>query len=99
MTLAYNRIEHLLIDLDGVLYRGDRALRAATDFIVFLRQRRISFRLVTNNSTLTPEEYAEKLAGMGVQVTPDEVFTSALATALYLQRSGKAGDSAYVVGE
>lgn len=99
MNLPYERIRHLLIDLDGVLYRGDTALNGAMDFIQWLRQRGITFRLVTNNSTLTPEQYTRKLAAMGIEVSPEDVFTSALATALYLKKHAPDARSAYVIGE
>jgi 4-nitrophenyl phosphatase len=97
--LLLERVRALLIDLDGVLYRGTTALVGAADFIAFLRARGIAFRLITNNATLTPDQYVAKLGGMGIPVGRDELFTSALATALYLQRQGAAGESAFVVGE
>jgi 4-nitrophenyl phosphatase len=97
--LSLARIRALLIDLDGVLYRGATALPGAAKFITFLRERGITFCLITNNSTLTPDQYVAKLTGMGIPVTPDELFTSALATAQYLEREGAAGGTAFVVGE
>jgi 4-nitrophenyl phosphatase len=70
-------ITHLVIDMDGVLYRGDQPSARLREFIAFLRQTPIGFLLVTNNSTRTPEQYADKLARMDAQVTPAEVLTSA----------------------
>jgi 4-nitrophenyl phosphatase len=99
MTFPFERIRHLLVDLDGVLYRGAIPLPRAQDFIVWLQDRRITFRLVTNNATLTPEQYRDKLAMMGIVINAREVFTSALATSLYLKEEGQAGRSAYVIGE
>lgn len=92
-------IRHLLIDLDGVLYLGNSAIPGAVDFIAWLRTRGLGFRLVTNNATLTPEQYVDKLALMGIRVAAEEVFTSSLATALYLQAEGARGQRAYVIGE
>src|SRR5206468_8140213 len=86
VSLAVADIRHLLIDLDGVLYVGTTALPGASEFIGWLRGRGITFRLVTNNATLTPAGYVRKLGGMGIQVGEDEVFTSALASALYLRK-------------
>lgn len=99
MANALTELRFLLIDLDGVLYRGDTALPDAERFICWLRQRGLHFRLVTNNSTLTPAQYVRKLAAMGIEVQADEIFTSALATALYLRERGAAGQSVFVVGE
>ncbi len=79
-------ITHLVIDLDGVLYRGDQPLPGLREFFAFLRQRPIPFILATNNSTRTPQEVVGKLARMGVEVFPEEVLTSGQATARYLAR-------------
>ena len=67
-------IKHLIIDMDGVLYHGDRAMPMLCEFFAFLRERPIPFILATNNSTRTPQEYADKLARMGVQVSPAEIL-------------------------
>lgn len=99
MTIDLDRIRHLLIDLDGVLYRGNTALPGAEEFIAWLRQREIAFRLVTNNATLTPDQYVEKLAAMSVRVQAGEVFTSALATGMYLRDHLDGTETALVVGE
>jgi 4-nitrophenyl phosphatase len=99
MGLPFERIKHLLVDLDGVIYRGTVPLKAAPEFVTWLRHRHIAFRLVTNNATLTPQQYRAKLAAMGIAVEADEIFTSSLATALYLQEQGQAGKSACVIGE
>jgi 4-nitrophenyl phosphatase len=98
VSLAGADIRHLLIDLDGVLYVGTTALPGASEFIGWLRGRGIAFRLVTNNATLTPAGYVRKLGAMGIDVGEDEVFTSALATALYLRKQ-RGMQSAYVIGE
>ena len=99
MSFPFASTRHLLIDLDGVLYRGLQALDGASDFIAWLRSHEIPVRLLTNNSTLTPEQYVEKLAGMGISVDRQEVLTSSIATALYLQGLGASGQRAHAIGE
>lgn len=99
MSFPFSRIRNLLIDLDGVLYRGMTALPGAQAFVKWLHDMDIAFRLVTNNATLTPEQYVQKLAGMGIAIEENEVFTSALATALYLKDAGHSGKSVYVIGQ
>jgi 4-nitrophenyl phosphatase len=99
MDLPFERIKHLLVDLDGVIYRGSAALPAAPEFVMWLRHRQIEFRLVTNNATLTVQQYRAKLEAMGIAVEAEEIFTSSLATARYLQEQGQRGRSAYVIGE
>ena len=50
----------LLLDLDGVVYRGERALPGAVEFFTFLCERGLRFALITNNSTQTPTQFAAK---------------------------------------
>ncbi|MGI6380213.1 MAG: HAD-IIA family hydrolase [Anaerolineae bacterium] len=97
MELA--RVHALLIDLDGVLYRGQAPLPGASELFDFLRERDIDYLLVTNNSTLTREAFVERLAGFDIQVTPDEIMTSAVATAAYLRTLAPEGTKVNVVGE
>lgn len=91
-------ISSLLIDMDGVLYRADVPLPRLHEFIAFLRGRPIPFVLVTNNSTRTPQQYADKLARMGVEIKAAEVLTSGQATARYLARSYPPGSRVHVFG-
>lgn len=99
MTFQLQCVEHLLVDLDGVLYLGSQPLPGADAFVSWIRRQGITFRLVTNNATLTPVQYVAKLAAMGIKVREDEIYTSALATASYLQRQGSSDQTAYVIGE
>lgn len=91
-------ITHLIIDMDGVLYLGDRPMRGLGGFFRFLRERSIRFILATNNSTRTPQEYVKKLAGMGVQVSPEEVLVSGQAAARYLAGEYRPGTRVHVFG-
>ncbi len=94
-----DKIEGLVLDMDGVLYRGDRALRGARELFPALRAAGLSFILLTNNSTLTPDDFSNKLARMGISVQPDLIMTSATATATYLQSNYPAGGGVSVLGE
>src|SRR5512133_4156759 len=91
-------ITHLIIDMDGVLYRGDRPMPCLGEFFAFLRERHIPFILATNNSTRTPQEYVDKLAGMGVRVSPEEILVSGQATARFLRREYPSGTRVHVFG-
>jgi 4-nitrophenyl phosphatase len=88
-----------VIDMDGVLWEGDRPMPGLVEFFAAMRQRQIRFVLATNNAGRTPEQYLSKLARMGVRVTAGEIFTSALATALYLQERSPAGARIFAIGE
>jgi glycerol-1-phosphatase len=87
----------ILLDLDGVLYRGPDPIPGAPEAVERLRAagKRIAF--VTNNSSRTPERVAERLTSFGIRAEPHEVVTSALATADLL--AGRATRSAFVIGE
>ena len=95
---SLTNITHLIIDMDGVLYLGDKPMPYLVDFINFLRERSIQFTLVTNNSTRTPQEYCDKLAAMGVEVSPSEILVSGEATARFLVREYPPGTRVHVFG-
>ena len=87
----------LLFDLDGVLYRGEEPVPAAPVTLAELRRAGARPVFLTNNSSRTPEQVADKLRGLGIQADPAEVVTSALATAELLAARG--GGSAFVIGQ
>jgi 4-nitrophenyl phosphatase len=93
------KLRHVIVDMDGVLYRGNEAIPGTQEFIRFLREQDIGFVLATNNSTRTPQQYVDKLAGMGVSIRPEEVLTSAMATADYLAGIAPPGTRVFVVGQ
>jgi len=88
-----------IIDMDGVLWEGDRPMPGLADFFQTLRERRIKFVLATNNASKTPEQYVSKLAGMGVTVAREEILTSAQAAALYLRQQSANGTKVFAIGE
>ncbi len=92
------RIRYLLADLDGVFYRGDVPLPGAADFVRWLDRAGIPYLFLTNNSTRTPRQYAEKLARLGLPVRPEQVLTSALATRAYLEARAPRGTGIYLIG-
>jgi 4-nitrophenyl phosphatase len=94
-----NSIRHLIIDMDGVLWRGNTPIPGLIEFFDTLRRQGITFILATNNASLTPEQYMDKLAGMGVAVARGEVLTSAQAAALHLAQQPRSGARAFVIGE
>ncbi|NPA75094.1 MAG: HAD-IIA family hydrolase [Euryarchaeota archaeon] len=87
-----------IIDMDGVVYRGSKPLPYASEFIRYLQDNDIEFVFATNNSTLTREKFAEKLARMGIHVSPERIITSSYATAEYLKAHDEPG-AAIIVGE
>ncbi|MET3318657.1 UNVERIFIED_ORG: 4-nitrophenyl phosphatase [Peribacillus simplex] len=87
-----------LIDLDGTMYRGTEQIAEAAGFINELRKRDIPYLFVTNNSSRTPAQVADKLRSLGISTEDDQVFTTSMATANYIAEQ-KEDASVYVVGE
>jgi len=92
-------IQHIIIDMDGVLYRGNEPIPGTAAFLDFLRREEIGFLLATNNATRTPDQFVAKLADMGVTVYPHEILTSSIATAGYLAGIAPPGTRVFVVGQ
>ncbi|MBC8264532.1 MAG: molybdenum cofactor cytidylyltransferase [Anaerolineales bacterium] len=89
----------LIIDMDGVIYRGDQAIVGAKEFVALLQREGVPFLFLTNNSTRTPGQYVTKLDKMGIAIEEKDVLTSAQATALYLEKIALSGSRVYAIGE
>jgi len=87
-----------IIDMDGVLYHGNRLLPGASEFVNWLQSNAKRFLFLTNSSERTPRELAQKLERLGISVSDDHFYTSALATASFLATQSPRG-SAYVIGD
>ncbi len=87
-----------IIDMDGVLYHGNRLLPGASEFVTWLQAQSKRFLFLTNSSERSPRELAQKLERLGIVVSEDHFYTSALATAAFLSSQCPNG-SAYVIGE
>ncbi len=87
-----------IIDMDGVIYHGNRLLPGAAEFVAWLKAKDKRFLFLTNSSERSPVELSQKLARLGIEVDSGHFYTSALATAGFLA-SQKPGGSAYVIGE
>ncbi len=94
-----DRIRAFILDLDGVVYRGQSGIPGAAEFIEYLRERDFPFTLVTNNATRSPDDHMHRLAKMGVSVSTDQILTSATGTARYLSQRYPSGARLYVIGE
>jgi 4-nitrophenyl phosphatase len=95
---ALRDITALVIDMDGVLWRGDDPLPGLVAFFELLRERPIAFRLATNNASKSPGQYVDKFASMGVEIAPDEILTSAGVTAQHIAAVAP-GASVYAIGD
>lgn len=86
-----------LIDMDGVIYRGNQLIPGADLFVNTLIEKRHPFLFLTNNSQRTRLDVAMKLRRMGIEVEEKHVFTCAMATARFLAKV-KPNATAYVIG-
>src|SRR4029450_5972321 len=93
-----SKIENYLMDMDGVLVHEERLIPGADQFIKRLQQTGHRFLVLTNNSIYTPRALAARLALTGLEVPEEAIWTSALATARFLD-SQRPNGSAYVLGE
>jgi NagD protein len=91
-------IHSWLMDMDGVLVREDHAIPGAAEFIQKLKDNGTPFLVLTNNSIYTRRDLAARLRAGGLDVPEDSIWTSALATAGFLQDQRPDG-SAFVIGE
>lgn len=84
--------------MDGVLVHGDRAIPGAKELIEIWRAKSKRFLVLTNNSFYTPRDLSARLLALGMPVAEEDIWTSALATAAFLDN--QAGEkTAYVIGE
>lgn len=87
-----------MIDMDGVLIRGNIPVPGAVEFINRLKSGDHKFLVLTNNPIYTPGDLSHLLFTMGLNIPKESIFTSAMATARFLQ-SQKPEGKAYVIGE
>src|SRR5690625_1929747 len=91
-------VESWLTDMDGVLVQEDKIIPGAAEFIEKLRASGRRFLVLTNNTIFTPRDLRARLAASGIDLPEESIWTSALATAQFLDDQRPNG-SAYVIGE
>jgi NagD protein len=96
--MGRRKIESWLMDMDGVLVHEEHSIPGAPEFIARLRELELPFLLLTNNSMYTRRDLAARLTRTGLDVPEEAIWTSALATAGFLEDQRPNG-SAFVVGE
>lgn len=99
MTRLEHPIRNLILDMDGVLWHGDRPVPGLGEFFAQMKRSKIGYVLATNNARKTAVQYSEKLAGFGVTVPPEQILTSAENAASHLDSRYPKGTQVYVVGD
>ena len=87
-----------LIDLDGTIYRGNQKIDSAVRFVNRLAKFGKPYGFVTNNSSKTPRQVAERLRKFGVEAREEQIITSSIAAANYIYEEKKDA-SIYMIGE
>lgn len=98
-TDAAPRLRLVIFDLDGVVYRGDRAVVGAPELIARVRDHGLTVRFATNNSMLDPADFVRRLVALGIPAAEDEIVTSTMATVEYLRRHLPTARDVLAVGE
>src|ERR1700716_654415 len=96
--MTKREIRSWLMDMDGVLVHEEHAIPGAEEFIARLQEIEMPFLVLTNNSIYTRRDLAARLSASGLDVPEKAIWTSALATARFLEDQ-RPGGSAYVIGE
>lgn len=94
-----SHIKALIIDMDGVIWKGDTPIGDLPSIFRRIRERGLKFVFATNNGTKTPEEYQQKLADLGVGVEPWQIVTSAMGIAFLLAQKYPRGIKVFMIGE
>ena len=86
--IDFNEKKGFICDMDGVIYHGNQILPGVPEFIQWLHDEKKEYLFLTNNSGYTPRELNQKLARMGLDVSEEHFYTSALATAAFFLGTG-----------
>lgn len=92
-------IKALILDLDGVLWRGNQPIGDLRRIFDRIHELGLAAICATNNSTSTPAQFAEKIAVMGGSFPAELILNSAIASARYLKKSHPEGGPVYLIGE
>lgn len=93
-----NQIKALLLDADGVVWKGDNPIGDLKDIFQKIKQRDIEYCFVTNNSTKSIDTYLERFKDFQIPITKDQIFTSGKTTADILLERYPKGGNVFIVG-
>jgi HAD superfamily hydrolase (TIGR01450 family) len=85
MSVVLSNVRHVALDLDGTVYTDETLFDAVKPFLATLKRQGIGYTFLTNNSSRGKAEYVERLRSMGIDVQPEEIYTSGDATIEYLR--------------
>ena len=85
LMAACRKIKHVALDMDGTIYMGSQLFPFTKDFLKELTDNGIGYSFLTNNPTRSRVDYLKKLEKLGIEATPDQMYTTAVATIEYLK--------------
>src|SRR2546421_11078898 len=91
-------LRHVVLDLDGTLYRGQRLFDATLPFLAKLRSWNIGYTFLTNNTSRSKEDYVAKLQKLGIEAAPSDIYTPADSTITYLRQHWPASKAIAILG-
>ena len=89
----------MILDMDGVLWRGEKPLGELSVLFEEIDRRGFKIAMVTNNAMFTVEQYLDKLRSFGVELAAWQIINSSQAAAHYLQRLYPRGGPVFIIGE
>jgi 4-nitrophenyl phosphatase/phosphoglycolate phosphatase len=94
-------VDVFIFDCDGVIWRGDSLIEGIPETLAKLRAAGKKMFFVTNNSTKSRAGYKKKFDSLGLDVPPEEIFSSSFAAAAYFEQTKfkDTGKKVYVIGE
>ncbi|KAF8414283.1 hypothetical protein HHK36_002285 [Tetracentron sinense] len=96
----FDSVEAFLFDCDGVIWKGDKLIEGVPETLEMLRSKGKKLVFVTNNSTKSRKQYAQKFQSLGLAVSEDEIFSSSYAAAMFLKTNDFPPEKkVYVIGE
>lgn len=96
---TYPDLKGLILDMDGVLWRDTESIGDLPTLFRRISELHLKVVLATNNATKSVDEYLDKLAGFGVQLSPEQIVNSPQAVLFHLKKSHPDGGVIYVVGQ
>ena len=91
-------IRHVALDMDGTIYMGMSLFDYTIPFLNSLKEMGITYSFLTNNPSTSIPDYLKKLAGMGIEATEEEMYTTALATIDYIKTNYPAARRLFLLG-
>src|SRR5689334_5264283 len=98
MTMLPSNTKALILDMDGVLWKGDAPIGNLPTIFKRIADLGLKVVFATNNGTRSPQQYVERMAGYGVPIEPWQVVTSSLCAARLLEQKFPQGGPLFAIG-